>query len=96
MALVPHCFHTGIALAATLHLLSAQPLNPPDRGPMLAREPLLEYDQTEHPTREAIMDPPVGQIKGLVSVPDSPGLGMQVRRKVLEKYTAEAHTVASI
>ena len=25
MALVPHCFHTGIALAATLHLLSAQP-----------------------------------------------------------------------
>ena len=35
MALVPHCFHTGIALAATLHLLSAQPLNPPGRGPGL-------------------------------------------------------------
>ncbi|MAG35755.1 MAG: hypothetical protein CL878_05860 [Dehalococcoidia bacterium] len=96
MALVPHCFHTGIALAATLQLLSAQPLNPPGSGPALAHEPLLEYDQTEHPTREALVRPIISQRDGHVQVPDGPGLGITVQRDVLERYATSAETVASL
>ncbi len=96
MALVPHCFHTGIALAATLHLLSAQPLNPPGRGPAFAYEPLLEYDQTEHPTRQALVRPLISQHNGYVPVPAAPGLGITVRRDALERYTTAAETVATL
>ena len=96
MALVPHCFHTGIALAATLHLLSAQPLNPPGRGPAFAYEPLLEYDQTEHPTRQDLVRPLISQHNGYVPVPAAPGLGITVQRDVLARYTTATETVATL
>ena len=96
MALVPHCFHTGIALAATLHLLSAQPLNPPGCGPPFAHEPLLEYDQTEHPTRQDLVRPLISQHDGYVPVPAAPGLGITVQRDVLARYTTATETIATL
>ena len=96
MAFVPHCFHTGIALAATLHLLSAQPLNPPGRGPAFAYEPLLEYDRTEHPTRQDLVRPLISHDNGFVPVPAAPGLGITVQRDVLARYTTTAETVATL
>ena len=96
MAFVPHCFHTGIALAATLHLLSAQPLNPPGRGPAFAYEPLLEYDRTEHPTRQDLVRPLISQHSGFVPVPASPGLGITVQRDMLARYTTTSETIATL
>ncbi len=96
MALVPHCFHTGIALAATLHLLSAQPLNPPGCGPPFAYEPLLEYDRTDHPTRQELMRPLISQHDGFVPVPAAPGLGITVQRDVLDRYTTTSETIAAL
>ena len=94
MALVPHCFYSGIALAGTLQLLAALPPNPPGGSPSLVQEPLLEYDQTEHPTREALVHPRIGQRDGFVAVPDGPGLGIEVDRDVLERYATSAVDVA--
>ena len=73
----PHNFSTGVRLAATLHVMAANPAMD-----------WLEYD----PTGTAICDelfvePPVVK-DGSVSVPTSPGLGVRLNDEVLRKYSA--------
>ena len=49
---------------------------------------LLEFDTSSHPFREHLTDMPLRQQKGWVEIPEKPGLGIEVDRKVLEKYAA--------
>ena len=49
----PHVWGTAVALAASLQLIAALPHNPPGLHPI---EPLLEFDQSEHPIRMAVVD----------------------------------------
>ena len=49
----PHVWGTGIAIAASLQLLAVLPSHtPPSLAPL---EPMLEFDRTEHPIRQAIL-----------------------------------------
>jgi D-galactarolactone cycloisomerase len=80
---VPHCWGTGIALAAALQLLAVLPPNPLSMTPW---EPLLEFDCTEHPIRQAILAEPLLPIGGRMRVPDGPGLGITVERAALEHF----------
>ena len=66
------------------------------RGPAFAYEPLLEYDQTEHPTRQDLVRPLISHQNGYVPVPAAPGLGITVQRDVLARYTTTAETVATL
>ncbi len=53
----PHVWGTGIAIAAGLQLLSVLPdSTPPSLAPV---EPMLEFDRTEHPIRQAILKTPI-------------------------------------
>jgi D-galactarolactone cycloisomerase len=73
---VPHVWGTAIGLAAALQLLATIPLTP---GGLHQLEPLLELDQTPHPFRKrvaALDAEPDGA--GRVSIPDGPGLGIEV------------------
>lgn len=79
----PHVWGTGIALAAALQLLALLPHNPPCLYP---REPLLEFDRTEHPIRQAILATPIEHADGVVPVPDGPGLGIEVDRAAIERF----------
>jgi D-galactarolactone cycloisomerase len=36
-------------------------------------EPMLEFDRTEHPIRQAILREPIEHANGVVRVPDGPG-----------------------
>jgi D-galactarolactone cycloisomerase len=80
---VPHVWGTGIALAASLQLLAVLPHNPPCRFPL---EPLLEFDRTEHPIRQAVLHRPVEHERGWVAVPTGPGLGVEVDREALARF----------
>jgi len=82
---VPHCWGTGIARAAALQLLAVLPHNPP--GPY-ATKPLLEFDMSEHPIRDAVTIEPIVQEHGFVRVPTGPGLGVEVDRAALERFRA--------
>jgi D-galactarolactone cycloisomerase len=82
---VPHVWGTGIALAASLQLLAVLPHNPPCRFPL---EPLLEFDRTEHPIRQAVLQRPIEHERGWVAVPTGPGLGIEVDREALERFRA--------
>ena len=74
------------ALAAALQLLAVLPHNPPGSTPL---EPLLEFDRSEHPIREAIMTEPIEQRRRLgARFPTGPGLGIEIDRAALERFRA--------
>jgi D-galactarolactone cycloisomerase len=81
----PHVWGTGVALAASLQLIAALPHNPPGLHPI---EPLLEFDQSEHPIRMAVIAEPIVQQDGWVAIPDRPGLGIEIDRAALAKFAA--------
>lgn len=82
----PHVWGTGIAIAASLHLLAVlQPHTPPSLRPIA---PILEFDRTEHPIRQAILTEPIEHARGVVRVPNGPGLGIEIDRKALVRFAA--------
>lgn len=83
----PHVWGTGIAIAASLQLLAVLPSHTPTSLNPL--EPMLEFDRTEHPIRQALLMHPIEHVKGVVRVPDGPGLGVEVDRTVLQHFAAK-------
>jgi D-galactarolactone cycloisomerase len=82
----PHVWGTGIAIAASLQLLAVLPPHTPlSLAPL---EPILEFDRTEHPIRQAILKQPIEHRSGMVGVPDGPGLGIEIDREALARLAA--------
>lgn len=81
----PHVWGTAVGLASSLQLIAALPHNPPGLHPI---EPLLEFDQSEHPMRMAVVSEPIAQRDGWVAIPNGPGLGIEIDRGALEKFRA--------
>ena len=80
----PHVWGSGIALAAALQLLAVIPsFTPQSLNPV---EPMLEFDRTEHPIRQALLVAPIEHRNGIVQVPDGPGLGIEIDRTVLKRF----------
>jgi D-galactarolactone cycloisomerase len=80
----PHVWGTGVAIAASLQLLAVLPPHtPPSLNPL---EPMLEFDRTEHPIRQAILKKPIEHVRGVVRVPDGPGLGIEIDREALARF----------
>lgn len=73
---VPHCFSTGINLAASLHWMTAL-------GPENA---LVEYCLRPSPLmRKLVRDlPPL--VDGYVKVPQGPGLGVELDESIIEQF----------
>ncbi len=84
---VPHVWGTGIGLAAALNLLAVLPHNPMRLMPL---EPLLEFDRSEHPFRQAILKGPIEHDRGVVAIPDGPGLGIEIDRSTLDRFAVRA------
>lgn len=80
---IPHVWGTGIGLAAALQLIAVLPHNPPRHTPT---EPLLEFDRSEHPFRQAILAEPLEHSGGIVRIPDGPGLGIAIEPSTLERF----------
>lgn len=49
-------------------------------------QPLLEFDQTEHPIRQAMLQQPIVHHHGRVAIPSGPGLGIDVDRSALAAF----------
>src|SRR5262245_52654699 len=80
---VPHAWGSAIGLAVTVQFLAALPDQPPALRPM---PPVLEFEQTPNPLRDHLTLEPIVQRGGLVKVPTSPGLGIEINRDGLKKY----------
>jgi len=81
--LVPHVWGTGVQLAASLQFLAAQLPAPPRPEPLA---PILEFDRTPNPFRQAILTRPIEHDAGVVAVPDGPGLGIEIDRAALREF----------
>lgn len=80
---VPHAWGSAIGLAATIQFIAALPDQPPAFRPM---PPMLEFEQTPNPLRDELAREPIRQVRGMVKVPDGPGLGIEVDRDILMKW----------
>lgn len=81
--LVPHVWGTGVALAASLQFMAALAPNPPRPDPV---EPILEFDRTTNPFRQAVLTSPIEHVGGVVAIPDGPGLGVEIDREALSRF----------
>jgi D-galactarolactone cycloisomerase len=82
---VPHACSGAIALAATLHILAVLPL--PADAPAWA-EPILEHDVGENPIRTDILTEALALDDGWMTIPDGPGLGIDVDEVALRRLVA--------
>ena len=85
---IPHCWGTGIAFAAGLHLVSTLDVVP---GRLLMPESMLEMDRTENPLRDRLTIPRFEAVKGRVPVPNEPGLGIDVDPTLLAAFGVTPH-----
>jgi D-galactarolactone cycloisomerase len=81
----PHAWGTPIAIAATLQLLAVLPDTPPA---LAAVPPMLELDLTEHGIRDAMMLDMLRPKNGRISIPQGPGLGIEIDREVVKRFVA--------
>jgi D-galactarolactone cycloisomerase len=79
----PHVWGTAVGLAASLQLAAALPPNPPA---MFSSEPLFELDRTPNPLRDALAQNPPKRAGDVIDVPMGSGLGLEIDRRVLERY----------
>ncbi len=81
--LVPHVWGTGVQIAAALQAMAAQLPDPPRPG---ARAPIMEFDRTPNPFRQAVLTQPIEHVGGVVAVPNGPGLGIEINRDALREF----------
>jgi len=82
--LVPHVWGTAVQIAASLHVHAILPPSPPRHE---RYQPQLEFDRTDNPYRQAVITRPIEHVNGVVAVPDGPGLGIEINRIMVEKYS---------
>lgn len=80
----PHCWGSAVGLAAALHFLSAMPDYPHSDHQPTPR--LLEYDVGENPLRDKLLIKPLEAVNGMVTVPDGPGLGIELDPDIIKRY----------
>jgi L-alanine-DL-glutamate epimerase-like enolase superfamily enzyme len=76
--IVPHCWKSGIGIAASTHLAAAC-----DHSPYIEFLPL---ELAESPLRRELLMNDFAVADGKITVPDAPGLGIELNRDVLRKY----------
>ncbi len=72
----PHNYTTGVGLAATLQVMACTP-----------NCEWLEFDTTDFVLYETLLKKPLElDGKGMVKIPKDPGLGVELKKNIIEKY----------
>ena len=78
--IVPHAFKTGILMAASLHYIAS-----------LQNAPFLEFCEQDTALRRELTNPVfVIDPEGFVSIPDGPGLGIELNMDAVNRYRVNA------
>ncbi|MCY1383345.1 D-galactarolactone cycloisomerase [compost metagenome] len=80
---VPHVWGTGVHIAAALQFMAAMTPDPVRVNPV---EPIMEFDRTHNPFRQAVLHTPIEAVNGTVAIPNAPGLGIEVNRDALREF----------
>ncbi len=74
---------TAVHIAAALQFIAAMVPDPVRVNPI---EPILEFDRTDNPFRQAVIQTPIEHENGVVTIPDAPGLGIEINRDALQEF----------
>jgi D-galactarolactone cycloisomerase len=89
VATVPHVWGSGIAVAAALQAIATIPSFPHTANPIpLLNQPVIEFDRKHNPLRDDLLAERFELVDGSLAVPDRPGLGVNVREEIVEKYSS--------
>ena len=76
---VPHSFSSAVAMAANMHLIASIP-----------NGYILEMDRNPNPLREELIREPVRiDSESCVTMPQGPGLGIEIDENILQKYQVD-------
>ena len=81
--IVPHVWGTAVHIAAALQFMASMVPNPVRVDPI---EPILEFDRTENPFRQAVIKTTIEHELGVVKIPSGPGLGIEIDRDALAEF----------
>ena len=70
---IPHCWSTDILVSATLNFIAT-----------LSDCPYLEFCVVDNPIRRSVIQEPIEVVDGMVSIPNRPGLGLELNDKIVE------------
>jgi len=83
---VPHCWKSGIGIAASLHLAVSTTV-----CPYIEFQPA---DLCDSPLRRELLSQEFRLEDGAIKLPERPGLGVELNRDALEKFRADEPTTA--
>jgi len=75
---IPHCWSSDILLSATLQLVSCIPAIP-----------FVEFCTLKTPLRRHVTQCPIEPVDGMVSIPEGPGIGVDLDTDTLAKYRVD-------
>jgi D-galactarolactone cycloisomerase len=81
--LIPHVWGSGIGIAASLQFVASLPPSPLG---LFAEEPMLEFDQSDHPFRKDLISDGIVMKNGMVQISQKPGIGVEVNRDIIDTY----------
>jgi len=79
--IIPHCWKSGIGIAAAVHLAAASP-----------NVPYIEFlpsELSESPIRRELLKNEFKVDRGVIQLPSEPGLGIELNEGALEKYKGD-------
>ncbi|MFB2117723.1 mandelate racemase/muconate lactonizing enzyme family protein [Parapedobacter sp. 2B3] len=79
--IVPHCWKSGIGIAATAHLAFATP-----NCPMIE---FLPAEMCDSALRIELVNDPIRMVDGVIMLPDKPGLGIALNMEAVAKYEVD-------
>ena len=82
----PHVWASAVGQAASLQLIAAIPVA---NHSLYPKDILLEFDTSSHPFRNELTSDPLKQKGGWVQIPQKPGLGIEVSRDIIERYSTQ-------
>ena len=83
---VPHMHGSALALAANLQLIASLA---PVSSPMGPTPPTVELDTMDNPLREELLVEPLAPVNGRLEIPTKPGLGVEVNREAVARFTRD-------
>tara|TARA_R110000751_G_scaffold307889_2_gene433745 strand:+ start:75897 stop:77030 length:1134 start_codon:yes stop_codon:yes gene_type:complete len=87
LRLSPHVWGGAIGLAAALHYIASLPVFP--HSDNIPKPVLLEFDLGENPLRSELLKTPIKVVDGFISVPEGPGLGIEIDPEAVARYAVD-------
>ena len=90
IAAMPHTSNNALGIAAGLQVLAACPIRPCRRA---SDQLFLEYGVDDNPHRSGLLATPLPFVDGWASIPEGPGLGVEIDEDYLRHHAVETRVI---